>query len=724
MKNVLFVLLLMNILYVSSGLAQNRSIPGKITTPYPTFINLAMEWTIEGDDNANGVVLVKFREKGKDAWHDGMSLFRVPAGKNLVFTWKNKHSGSIFDLKPDTEYEIRLTLTDPDGGSSERTVTARTRAVPVIGGSAEIIDIAPGEYDTLRTISGTRERPKVYRCSKGNASFTYIDVNNRKWVYIEGLHVTNLKPEGIGIQMNGAENCMITGCTIHAVYGIVAYKPGAENCYICDNVLTGICEWTNEAMGAHGANIGEGIEMTGPGNVICYNRVAGFRDCISTMEDQHVVNQTCIDIYNNDIFRGADDAIEADFCFSNCRIFRNRITNCFVGLSSQPGLGGPNYFFRNSMYNLIHGAFKLKRFSQGDVVMHNTVVKVGAGLSGNDSMDYAWFRNNLAIGGPDGGVKWGDYGAGNPYAADIIKPWKHCSFDYDAVGIFAGTYVANIGKHPFSEIEKHGIEHLVLGETFENVQFPNPPVPEREIQDLRPKAGAKVIDKAIPIANMNDKFTGSGPDIGAYEFGQELPHYGPRNNEAGDVTEYRPRLFFREDWKEIPAATPVTQEHVANKDLVLSLYGPGADSIKKSHHPRPPDDPYYIWSGLCTGNWAVTLKNPTSYVDLSNFAKIVWRSKQSGLRRLHIILKLADGTWLVSDKCDDVSKDWCVSEFNLADITWYELDIAAVVEGSPVPNPDLSRVDEIGFTDLMRGGWSIACSRLDWIEVYGKAVPR
>ena len=724
MKNVLFVLLLMNILYVSSGLAQNRSIPGKITTPYPTFINLAMEWTIEGDDNANGVVLVKFREKGKDAWHDGMSLFRVPAGKNLVFTWKNKHSGSIFDVKPDTEYEIRLTLTDPDGGSSERTVTARTRAVPVIGASAEIIDIAPGEYDTLRTISGTRERPKVYRCSKGNASFTYIDVNNRKWVYIEGLHVTNLKPEGIGIQMNGAENCMITGCTIHAVYGIVAYKPGAENCYICDNVLTGICEWTNEAMGAHGANIGEGIEMTGPGNVICYNRVAGFRDCISTMEDQHVVNQTCIDIYNNDIFRGADDAIEADFCFSNCRIFRNRITNCFVGLSSQPGLGGPNYFFRNSMYNLIHGAFKLKRFSQGDVVMHNTVVKVGAGLSGNDSMDYAWFRNNLAIGGPDGGVKWGDYGAGNPYAADIIKPWKHCSFDYDAVGIFAGTYVANIGKHPFSEIEKHGIEHLVLGETFENVQFPNPPVPEREIQDLRPKAGAKVIDKAIPIANMNDKFTGSGPDIGAYEFGQELPHYGPRNNEAGDVTEYRPRLFFREDWKEIPAATPVTQEHVANKDLVLSLYGPGADSIKKSHHPRPPDDPYYIWSGLCTGNWAVTLKNPTSYVDLSNFAKIVWRSKQSGLRRLHIILKLADGTWLVSDKCDDVSKDWRVSEFNLADITWYELDIAAVVEGSPVPNPDLSRVDEIGFTDLMRGGWSIACSRLDWIEVYGKAVPR
>ena len=38
---------------------------------------------------------------------------------------------------------------------------------------------------------------------------------------------------------------------------------------------------------------------------------------------------------------GLDDGIEADFALSNCRIMRNRITNCFVGISSQPGLGGP-----------------------------------------------------------------------------------------------------------------------------------------------------------------------------------------------------------------------------------------------------------------------------------------------------------------------------------------------------------------------------------------------
>ena len=190
------------------------------------------------------------------------------------------------------------------------------------------------------------------------------------------------------------------------------------------------------------------------------------------------------------------------------------------------------------------------------------------------------------------------------------------------------------------------------------------------------------------------------------------------------VAQYRPSLFMREDWKEIPAATPVTQAHVVNKELSLGLYGPGCDSIKKSHHESPADDPYYIWSGTCLGNWAVTLKNTKSYVDLSSFGKIMWRSKQSGTRCLHVVLKLADGTWLVGSQGDCLSKDWRITEFNIADIEWYSLNIKSVIEGRPVPNPDLSKVDEIGFTDLMTGGGSDACSRLDWIEVYGKPVKR
>lgn len=531
------VFLLMFFLTVAQINGQNRTIPGKVISPYPTIRNLSIEWYIQGDDNQNGVVSVKFREKGKTQWQTGMPLFRVPAGENVNFSWKNKHSGSIFNLNPDTEYEIKLQLEDPDGGAAEEFLEERTRPVPHIDSRTEIIELEPGNHDTLSTKNGTADKPVIYRCSKGKATFSFIDLRNRNWVFIEGLTVVNNDRKGNAVCLNGAENCVVRNCTINAIYGIVAYLPGATNCYISDNVITGICKWNNEAMGAHGKNLGEGIQMTGPGNVICYNKVTGFRDCISTMEDQHAVNQVCIDIYNNDIYRGVDDAIEADFCFSNCRIYRNRITNCYVGLSSQPGLGGPTYFIRNAMYNVIHAAFKLKRYSQGDVVLHNTVIKVGTGLGGNEAMNHAYFRNNLAIGGPTGDVNWGDYGAGNPYAADILEPGENSSFDYDAVGVFGTKYVAKIGDKPFSEVEKHGIERIKIEKIFHNVEFPNPPVPERKAPDLRPEPGSRVEDAAVRIPDINDNYTGIAPDCGAYETGQPLPHYGPR----------RKKLVFKDD---------------------------------------------------------------------------------------------------------------------------------------------------------------------------------
>lgn len=189
-------------------------------------------------------------------------------------------------------------------------------------------------------------------------------------------------------------------------------------------------------------------------------------------------------------------------------------------------------------------------------------------------------------------------------------------------------------------------------------------------------------------------------------------------------TDYRPGLIIREDWKEIPPEIPVNQKHVANPDLILTLHGPGKDSIKKSHHKAPSDDPYYIWSGLCIGNWALTLKHREHQLNLSEYAKIKWRTKQFGFRQLHILLKLADGTWLVSKQGDPASTDWRVSEFNLKDIEWYTINMEAITEKVRAENPDLSKVDEIGFADLMPGGMSTACSRLDWIEVYGYFVPR
>jgi len=82
----------------------------------------------------------------------------------------------------------------------------------------------------------------------------------------------------------------------------------------------------------------------------------------------------------------------------------------------------------------------------------------------------------------------------------------------------------------------------------------------------------------------------------------------------------------------------------------------------------------------------------------------------------------------VGDKAASFFTDSLESEIQLVDIRWRNLDIENVVEardGKWVEHPNLSRVEEIGFTDLMRGGGhGSAGSRIDWIEVYGKPVPR
>ena len=55
---------------------------------------------------------------------------------------------------------------------------------------------------------------------------------------------------------------------------------------------------------------------------------------------------------------------------------------------------------------------------------------------------------------------------------------------------------------------------------------------------------------------------------------------------------------------------------------------------------------------------------------------------------------------------------------------FYELDPQKVVVKLEVNNPDLSRVDEIGYVDLMPGGGhgTAGCSNVSWIELY--ATPR
>jgi len=235
-----------------------------------------------------------------------------------------------------------------------------------------------------------------------------------------------------------------------------------------------------------------------------------------------------------------------------------------------------------------------------------------------------------------------------------------------------------------------------------------------------------------------------------------------------------PPLFFREGWRQMerpPNAAAdfvpeggVTPAAVTNSELDLRLYDPNAKSVPAyakqpptgsiardwggpsciqlagyNQNPPPqkvaagsPTDPPNLWTGVCQTAVAVTLRHKRNFVDLTGLARIRWVTRTSGFHVVRPVVKLADGTWLVGDSAEGAHSSnstlFLESEVAVANVRWLALDIARVVTRGQgwVEKPDLTKVDEVGFADLLPGsghGWGgfINVAR---IEVYGRSVPR
>src|SRR5207245_2438928 len=79
-----------------------------------------------------------------------------------------------------------------------------------------------------------------------------------------------------------------------------------------------------------------------------------------------------------------------------------------------------------------------------------------------------------------------------------------------------------------SGLERRGLR-ISRTDCFETFEVPSPPVNPVPAQTMTLKAGCNAIDAGAVLPNVNqDAFAGGGPDLGAYEYGQAPPVYGPR----------------------------------------------------------------------------------------------------------------------------------------------------------------------------------------------------
>jgi hypothetical protein len=553
--------------------AGNELVPGVVRAD-PSFEHIGVLWWIQGDDDLDSSMLLESRRQGQSVWRAGAPAMR--ANPSLVVDGSplglNYWAASALFLDSGQNYELRLTVSDPDGvgGVSTVTVNATTRTEPlpyltgrhryVVPGSGggdgslgnpfqglqaaaddaqpgDIFHVGAGTYEDFQVLaSGNPGQPIVFRgpgngsavVEGGGTSAGVVTVGD--WsqtiahVFIEGLTIQN---GAWGVDAQDCQDIVIRRNVIRDVdYGVINRRESdlERNQVVCDNVLEGRTAWPGSGIPAE-----RGIDLRGWGNVVCYNRVRNFGDCISLQPSTGPSYGN--DVFGNDVSYCVDDGIEIDFNQANVRVWRNRVMNARMGVSVQPIRGGPAHIFRNELFNLESVPVKMHNETTGFFVVHNTGAKHDNGHGDNGALwRNAVFRNNLFL--------------GTAYAFEFVTVASDGfrDFDYNAwgttreIGSASDPYFkwdnvryARLANLQAIGVETHGVEAGFAD--LMNAALPpawNQPA-EPGSRDLRLTPGAPEINAGESLANFNDGFLLSGaPDMGAFEYGQPLPSYGPR----------------------------------------------------------------------------------------------------------------------------------------------------------------------------------------------------
>jgi len=568
----------------AEGPQQEASRPGKVHLEPSTLHCVSVRWPIVGDRNRNAAVEVRYRQSGTAAWRRGYPLFRTlpnphPENRSKVHTvpggWM--FAGSVVGLKPDTAYELKLALRDPDGGPAERTLAARTYAepaepkgmtvrhvVPGAGGGAGTADdpfrgldaahaaARPGTLFLLHqgtyvrgrcdantwtiATSGAPGRPIVYRAAgDGDAILDgggdmetpgrLVSANGVRHVWFEGL---TLQGRRYAIVAHKGSHWVLRRCRFRNVTkGFTAHNGGyaeSRHHYITDNVFVGPTRWPR----TRGIEAYAAVYMSGAGHVVAYNRMTNLGDGI---HGTGYGSLSASDWHNNDITICTDDGLETDHAEFNVRVYRNRILNVAHGITAQPSRGGPIYIFRNLICNATYSPFKLHNHTTGVLLLHNTCLKCANGFNivpGGETVTRVVSRNNLFLCHRGTGLSVG------------TPNMRECDFDCDGYGGF-DTFAVWNRRHRYKTIDdaradgriyaKHGAVLIDPKTCFASGLLPpddRAKTCEAAQTDARLAAKSDAVDQGVRLPGFNDDFTGQAPDLGCHERGRPVPHYGPR----------------------------------------------------------------------------------------------------------------------------------------------------------------------------------------------------
>jgi len=474
----------------------------------PTFESIGLYWTPSSPSDCP----VRFRKAGDSAWREGLPLW---------YDARNRECrGSLVQLEPGTKYEIEVS-------GARITTTTWSDRFPV----ARTLKISPSSRLDI-TEGGTRDGYVVYEGGTidGKNGEPYNITIAAPYVIVRGFVLRGAKQDAIRL-LPGAHDVVIEDNDI-AEWGRLNYvnskgwKVGVD----MDSGIRAVCSASFRMERVvvqrnrihhprYGANSWSWGHPAGPqaityshcgGNhVIRWNEIYSedrryFNDAIGGEDNFSDIGfpNSDSDIYGNRISHAWDDGIEAEGANRNVRIWGNYLDQTATGVATTVTHAGPVYIFRN-----VYNRSRMHSERAPDADDRGPFAKAGTGREYGDGRRYL-FHNTLLQPGGNAGAGAGISGSSSEPVTNTVSRnnlWNIWKPHWDAITEAGGRgndfdYDLYNGRINASRAEPHGTN--------------GPPTKEN------------IVDRGARLANFNDNFVGSAPDIGAQESGAPALRFG------------------------------------------------------------------------------------------------------------------------------------------------------------------------------------------------------
>ena len=375
------------------------------------------------------------------------------------------------------------------------------------------------ERGTLKLFVRSQDDPsrQTWQVPTLNRAF---DVAGQDWLWIEGFEMRfyGTQEDACGVCTTNASHVVIRKNRIHNLQlGIFVNWTGGEDrgndTRIEYNEIYDppVNEWPWKAV-KDSSMEGTAIVLRGHiGAIVRGNELHNFFNGIYTgssvaLEDPGVAFDA--DIYNNHIHLMSDDALEPEGASINQRFRNNTVDTSFVGVSLAPVTQGPVWVLRSSFANYTGRGIKWDGNSDGlALIYHNTFWTTAQDIPGMDLISPAHnavLRNNIFQ-----GIGYGVY--------EVRTGSTGHDWNYD------NWYTTRSPHFKWESVDYASIAQLCTATGLECNGHENPPgLSNPQNGDFSLLSSSPNIDQGVLIPGINDGFSGSAPDIGAYEYGSAV----------------------------------------------------------------------------------------------------------------------------------------------------------------------------------------------------------